>query len=111
MQHYIVDESEGRLFENLRKTHKFNRQHVNGARMPEAYVLAKIEAGKDKQALETIKKMSGATEVTFTYGAYDLHAKVKFDTMEELDEFIFEKIRKVNGIKETLTLVVPDKVT
>jgi DNA-binding Lrp family transcriptional regulator len=78
--------------------------------MPEAYLLAKIEAGKDKQALKAIKKLPGATEVTFTYGAYDLHAKVKFDTMEELDEFIFEKIRKVDGIKETMTLVVPDKV-
>jgi Lrp/AsnC family transcriptional regulator for asnA, asnC and gidA len=73
--------------------------------MPVAYVLAKIEAGKDKQALETIQKLAGATEVTLTYGAYDLHAKVKFDTMEELDEFIFEKIRKVTGIKDTLTLV------
>jgi DNA-binding Lrp family transcriptional regulator len=78
--------------------------------MPEAYVLAKIEIGKDKRILETIKKLAGAAEVTFTYGAYDLHAKVKFDTMEELDEFIFEKMRKVSGIKETMTLVVPDKV-
>jgi len=78
--------------------------------MPEAYVLAKIEIGRDKQTLETIKKLAGASEVTFTYGAYDLHAKVKFDTMEELDEFIFEKMRKIKGIKETMTLVVPDKV-
>jgi len=78
--------------------------------MPEAYVLAKIEIGKDRQILDTIKKLAGASEVTFTYGAYDLHARVKFDTMEELDEFIFDKIRKINGIKETMTLVVPDKV-
>jgi len=78
--------------------------------MPEAYVLAKVEIGKDKKILETIKKLAGATEVTFTYGAYDLHAKVKFDTMEELDDFIFEKMRKISGIKETMTLVVPDKV-
>ena len=78
--------------------------------MPEAYVLARIEIGKDKQILETIKKFAGASDVTFTYGAYDLHAKVKFDTMEELDEFIFEKIRKIDGIKETMTLVVPDRV-
>jgi len=78
--------------------------------MPEAYVLAKVEIGKDRKILETIKKLAGATEVTFTYGAYDLHAKVKFDTMEELDDFIFEKMRKISGIKETMTLVVPDKV-
>jgi DNA-binding Lrp family transcriptional regulator len=78
--------------------------------MPVAYVLAKIEAGKDKQALEAIKKFAGAKATTLIYGAYDLHVEVKVDTMEELDEFIFNKIRKVNGIKDTMTLVVPDKV-
>ncbi len=78
--------------------------------MPEAYILAKIEAGKDKQAFEAIKKLPGAKEVTLTYGAYDLHVKVKFDTMEDLDGFIFEHIRKVDGIKDTMTLVVPDKM-
>ncbi len=77
--------------------------------MPVAYVLAKIEAGQDKQALETIRKMVGVTSITLTYGIYDLHVEIKFDAMEELDEFIFDKIRKVSGIKETVTLVVPSK--
>ena len=53
--------------------------------------------------------MVGVTSITLTYGIYDLHVEIKFDTMEELDEFIFEKIRKVSGIKETVTLVVPSK--
>jgi len=75
-----------------------------------AYVLAKIDAGQDKQALEAIKKIAGVTSITLTYGFYDLHVEVKFNTMEELDEFIFDKIRKVSGIKETVTLVVPSKV-
>jgi DNA-binding Lrp family transcriptional regulator len=94
----------------LRKPDKFSRRCISGAKMPLAYVLAKIEAGKDKQALEAIKKFAEAKAITLTYGAYDLHVEVKFDTMEELDEFVFNKIRKVNGIKDTMTLVVPDKV-
>jgi len=77
--------------------------------MPFAYVLAKLEAGKDKQALETIKKFAGVKAITLTYGAFDLHVEVKFDKMEELDEFIFDKVRQVSGIKETMTLVVPEK--
>ena len=72
-------------------------------------MLVKIEVGQEKQALETIKKLVGVTSIAFTYGLYDLHVEVKFDTMEELDEFIFEKIRKVSGIKETVTLVVASK--
>lgn len=71
-----------------------------------AYLLAKVEAGKDKEALQEIKKMSGVKQVASVYGIYDLHVEVSFDTMEELDKFIFEGIRKVLGIKETVTLVV-----
>ena len=72
-----------------------------------AYVLAKVEAGKDKEALQEIKKISGVKQVASVYGIYDLHVEVSFDTMEQLDKFIFEEIRKVLGIKETVTLVVP----
>jgi DNA-binding Lrp family transcriptional regulator len=72
-----------------------------------AYVLAKVEAGKDKEALQEIKKMPGVKQVASVYGIYDLHVEVSFDTMEQLDKFIFEEIRKVLGIKETVTLVVP----
>jgi DNA-binding Lrp family transcriptional regulator len=72
-----------------------------------AYVLAKVEAGKDKEALQEIKKMSGVKQVSSVYGVYDLHVEVAFGTMEELDRFIFDGIRRVGGIKETVTLVVP----
>ena len=75
-----------------------------------AYVLAKAEAGKDKEALQEVKKMSGVKQAALTYGIYDLHVEVSFNTMEELDNFIFDGIRKVFGIRETVTLVVPSKV-
>lgn len=70
-----------------------------------AYVLAKVEAGKDAEIFAEAKKMPGVTQVIPTYGVYDLHVEVSFDTMEELDRFIFDKIRKIPGIKETVTLV------
>jgi DNA-binding Lrp family transcriptional regulator len=70
-------------------------------------VLAKVETGKDKEALEKVKHMLGVKQASLTYGIYDLHVEVSFNTMEELDKFIFDGIRKVQGIKETVTLVVP----
>jgi DNA-binding Lrp family transcriptional regulator len=72
-----------------------------------AYILAKIEAGRDKEVFEEVKKMSGVKKTALTYGTYDLHLEVTFDTMEELDKFIFDGIRRVSGVKETVTLVVP----
>jgi DNA-binding Lrp family transcriptional regulator len=38
---------------------------------------------------------------------YDLHVEVSFETMEALDNFVFDEIRRVAGIKETVTLIVP----
>jgi len=72
-----------------------------------AYVLAKVESGKDQQVLEEVKKILGVRSVAPTYGMYDLHVEVSFDTMEALDNFIFGEIRRVAGIKETVTLIVP----
>lgn len=69
-----------------------------------AYVLAKVEAGKDEEVLREVKKISGVKQAIPTYSVYDLHVEVSFDTMEELDRFIFEGIRRIPGIKETVTL-------
>jgi len=70
-----------------------------------AYVLAKVEAGKDQEVLGEAKRISGVKQAVPTYGVYDLHVEVSFDTMEELDRFIFDKIRRIPGVKETVTLV------
>jgi DNA-binding Lrp family transcriptional regulator len=73
--------------------------------MTVAYVLAKVEAGKDEEVLEEIRKIPGVNQAIPTYGMYDLHVEVAFDTMEGLDRFIFEKIRRIPGIRETITLI------
>ena len=70
-----------------------------------AYVLAKVEAGKDKEVLNEVQRISGVKLASPTYGVYDLHIEVSFSTLEELDKFIFDRIRMIPGIKETVTLV------
>lgn len=69
-----------------------------------AYILAKVEAGKDQEVLREVKTIPGVKQATPTYGVYDLHVEVSFETMEELDKFIFDGIRRIPGIKETVTL-------
>lgn len=70
-----------------------------------AYILAKVEAGKDRKVLNEVEGISGVTQATLVYGVYDLHVEVSFAAIEELDEFVFNKMRRVPGIKETVTLV------
>jgi DNA-binding Lrp family transcriptional regulator len=73
--------------------------------MTVAYVLAKVEAGKDQEVLREVKKKPGVQQATPTYGVYDLHVEVSFNAMDELDRFIFDEIRRIPGIKETVTLI------
>lgn len=70
-----------------------------------AFVLAKVEAGKDEDVLKAVKKLAGIQRAIPTYGVYDLHVEVSLKTMDELDRFIFDEIRRIPGIKETITLI------
>ncbi len=70
-----------------------------------ALVLGKVEAGKDKEVLTEILKIPSVKQAMLTYGIYDLHVEAKFERIEDLDRFIFDKIRTVPGVKETVTLV------
>lgn len=73
--------------------------------MVHAFILAKVEAGKDEEVLKEVKKSVGVQHATPTYGQYDLHVEVSFKDKEQLDRFIFDKIRRIAGVTETLTLV------
>lgn len=73
--------------------------------MVTAYILAKVDAGKDKEVLDEVKKLAGIQVAVPTYGMFDLHVEVAFESMDELDKFIFDKIRRIQGVKETVTLV------
>jgi len=70
-----------------------------------AFVLAKVESGKDGEVLKEVKEMAGVEHATPTYGEYDLHVDVAFKTKEELDGFIFDRMRRLEGVKEILVLI------
>lgn len=70
-----------------------------------AYILAKVEAGKDRDIVYEIKKLKEVKKAHATYGTYDLVIEVEFKTIDKLDEFVFDKIRKMPGVKETVTVI------
>jgi len=75
-----------------------------------AYILAKVETGKDRQVLREISKIPGVNKASMTLGTYDLCIEVSFETMEELDEFIFDKLRKIPKIRETVTIICSETI-
>jgi len=76
-----------------------------------AYILANVETGADRKVFRDIKKLHGVDKVSMTFGTYDLCIEVSFETMEELDEFVFDKLRKTPKIRETVTAICSQTIT
>jgi DNA-binding Lrp family transcriptional regulator len=81
---------------------------VNG--LVSAYILVKLEAGKEGEIFTKIKKLNQIIEASSTYGAYDLLIKVQFEKIEELDRFIFDVLRRIPGVTDTVTMVASKSI-
>lgn len=69
------------------------------------YVLGKIEAGTETKVLNSFQNVNQVRKASLTYGTYDLCIEAQFKNMEELDNFTINVLRKVPGIKDTVTLI------
>ena len=73
--------------------------------MATAYVLINCELGSEESIIQQLKNVDGVIEVHGTFGAYDILAKIESPTVEVLRESITWKIRKIDQIRSTLTLM------
>jgi len=73
--------------------------------MAEAYILINCEIGSEEDVIAALKAVEGIKEVHGTFGAYDILAKIESSTVEVLRETITWKIRKIDQIRSTLTLM------
>lgn len=73
--------------------------------MSKAYILINIESGSEKFVSSSIKSIDNVLTCNVVYGAYDIIVEVVYDTMSQLQDTIQEKIRRVNKIRSTITLI------
>ncbi len=78
--------------------------------MTTAYVLINCDLGSEEQIIEELKQISDVREVHGTFGAYDFLAKVESANVETLRETMTKKIRKIDKVKSTLTLMVIEEL-
>ena len=74
--------------------------------MPKAFVLMNAELGSEDSIVGELRRLEGVKEVFQVYGVYDIVAQVESDTMEKVKETITWRLRKLNGVKSTLTMIV-----
>ena len=77
--------------------------------MPRAFVLLNVESSSEDNVLKQLKNIRFVEEAYVSYGVYDIIIKVKADTMEELKDSINSKIRVLNRVRSTLTLVMMEE--
>jgi DNA-binding Lrp family transcriptional regulator len=74
--------------------------------MPSAIVLVNTEIGFENDVLKEIKKVECVAEASAVYGIYDIVARVKADTMDKLKEIVTFRIRRLDKVRSTLTMIV-----
>ncbi len=70
-----------------------------------AYVLISCDLGFDAEIIDEIKQLEDVKEVHWVFGAYDILVKLESANVETLRETIMWKIRKLNRVRSTQTLM------
>ena len=73
--------------------------------MPIAFVLINAETGSETDILSVLRKMENVKEAYGVYGVYDLIAQVEADSLDQLKEIITWKIRRLDKVRSTLTMM------
>ena len=79
--------------------------------MPTAYVLLNSDLGSDETIITKVKEIldkeaNVSYEVQGVYGVYDIVLKVTSNNTDDLRSVITNKIRKIDKVQSTLTMMV-----
>lgn len=74
--------------------------------MPIAFVLINAEIGSEGEVLKELRKIEGVEEAYSVYGVYDVIAKVKAESMDKLKDVVTWRIRRLEKVRSTLTMIV-----
>ena len=73
--------------------------------MAKAYVLINCDLGSEDKIISDVRKLEHIKDAVGTFGAYDIVAKIEAETSEQLREAVTWKIRKMDKVRSTLTLM------
>ncbi len=76
--------------------------------METSYVLINCDLGCEEAIIDELKHLDNVKEAHGVFGAYDILTKVESDSVEHLRDVITWKIRKLNMIRSTLTLMLTE---
>ena len=70
-----------------------------------AFVLLNTELGMESKITEALKGVDEITNIYSLYGIYDIILEMEADTMDRIKEVVFNKVRRLDNVKSTITLL------
>jgi DNA-binding Lrp family transcriptional regulator len=74
--------------------------------MPMAYVLINTEPKHMENVVSTLEKLDAVVEIFPVYGVYDVVAKVQADSMDKLKDIVTWKVRSLDDVRSTITMLI-----
>jgi DNA-binding Lrp family transcriptional regulator len=74
--------------------------------MPMAYVLINTEPRHMEDVVATLEKLDSVEEIFPVYGVYDVVAKIRADSMDKLKEIVTWKVRSIDMVRSTITMLI-----
>ena len=74
--------------------------------MATAFVLINAEISSESEVLKDLTAIPEVQEAHMVYGVYDIIARVETETMQDLKDTISWKIRRLDKVSSTLTMIV-----
>ena len=70
-----------------------------------AFILINTDVAAEEEVMEQLKQLPEVESVHLVYGIYDLIVKVKADTLDDLKKGVTGKLRGIEKIRSTMTMI------
>ena len=70
--------------------------------------MVRVDAGKERGVLKSVKKLSEVKETHIIYGEWDLILKIEVKNIEGITAFVVDKLRAIKSVKLTSTMIVAE---
>ncbi|HEV2138312.1 MAG TPA: Lrp/AsnC ligand binding domain-containing protein [Nitrososphaerales archaeon] len=74
--------------------------------MATAFVLLNVNLGMEEEVVARLREVEGVKETHQIFGVYDIITRLEAENSEKLRDILQERVRKLNNIRSTLTLMV-----
>ena len=74
--------------------------------MPTVFVCITTEPDYMVEVHHKVRAIEGVEQAEMVYGVYDIVVKLKRDTISEIKEILVNRIRQIENVRRTTTMIV-----